>query len=150
MYLAKMIKKSLFWKYYFYVDLKFFFFLFHEKSTKKKYYAVDVRNSCNTTCSVSFCLAKKEKDIFSNFSIFAFFCSNIFFFYIFWCMENYKSILLLSLPLFTCPTFIPFSTLSLLPFSMGFRIINEALTSFQLKITILNNFCYPSSMSGFF
>ena len=97
-----------------------------------------------------FLFGKKRKNIFSNFSIFAFFCSNIFFFYIFWCMENYKSILLLSLPLFTCPTFIPFSTLSLLPFSMGFGIINEALTSFQLKITILNNFCYPSSMSGFF
>ena len=55
---------------------------------------------------------KKKKNIFSNFSIFAFFCSNIFFFYIFWCMENYKSILLLSLPLFTSLTFVSFYPLT--------------------------------------
>ena len=106
-------KISILFKSYFYGNFKFCFFFYFTKSTKKKYYAVDVRNSCNTTCSVSFCLAeKKKKNIFSNFSIFAFFCSNIFFFYIFWCMENYKSILLLSLPLFTSLTFVSFYPLT--------------------------------------
>ena len=37
-------------------------------------------------------LLQRKKNIFSNFSIFAFFVRT-FSFYIFWCMENYKSIL---------------------------------------------------------
>ena len=78
-------------------------------------------------------VSQKKKNIFSNFSIFAFFCSNIFFFYIFWCMENYKSILLLSLPLFYVSHVHFCFTLSLLATFMGQRILNEALISFLAK-----------------
>ena len=59
-------KISILFKSYFYGNFKFCFFFYFTKSTKKKYYAVDVRNSCNTTCSVSFCFAEKKRKIFSR------------------------------------------------------------------------------------
>ena len=68
-------KISILFKSNFYGNFKFCFFFYFTKSTKKKYYAVDVRNSCNTTCSVSFCLAEKKEKYFLelfDFCIFLF------------------------------------------------------------------------------
>ena len=70
-------KIRILFKSYFYGNFKFFYFT---KSTKKKYYAVDVRNSCNTTCSVSFCLAKKEKIFSRTFRFLHFFVRTFSFF----------------------------------------------------------------------